>query len=67
MPAPLAFRFAWFLWNFVGINPWRTHAYPGLNFGEIELLDQDNVVLRTIGVDNRTKFELTIQFHRLNA
>ena len=65
MPAPLAFRFAWFLWNFVGINPWRTHAYPGLNFGEIELLDQDNVVLRSIGVDNRTKFELTIQLNEL--
>ena len=55
MPAPLLFRSFYYLWAMIGIHPWRVHAYPGLNFGEIEMSDDKHVIMRAIGVDNKTK------------
>ena len=64
MPAPLLFRSFYYLWAMIGIHPWRVHAYPGLNFGEIEMSDDKHVIMRAIGVDNKTKFEIA-DHHKL--
>jgi hypothetical protein len=65
MPAPLLFRSFYYLWAMIGIHPWRVHAYPGLNFGEIEMSDDKHVIMRAIGVDNETKFEMKVKLNEL--
>ena len=47
MPAPVIFRGFWHLWKLVGIHPWRSDVYAGLNFGEIELDGNENVILQS--------------------
>eukprot|EP00943_MAST-04B_sp_MAST-4B-sp1_P009137 g9137.t1 len=64
MPSPLIFRSLWYFWHILGIHPWRVVAYPGLNFGEIEVYGK-HVELRAIGVDNKTKFQMSIGFEEL--
>ena len=65
MPAPVIFRGFWHLWELIGIHPWRVDVYAGLNFGEVELDDQGNVILRAVGVDNTTKFERLVRLDDL--
>ncbi len=65
MPAPVIFRGFWHLWKLVGIHPWRSDVYAGLNFGEIELDGNENVILRAVGVDNKTKFERSVRLDDL--
>ena len=66
MPAPLVFRYFWYLWNFVGVHSHRVDAYPGLNFGEIEIAEGSNlVVLRAIGANNKTELEMAVSLDEL--
>ena len=64
VPVALLFRVAWWAWSKIGVNPWRVEAYPGLNFGMIELIEQ-KLIMRAIGVDNQTKFETVVSLDEL--
>ena len=64
VPVALLFRLAWWAWSKIGVNPWRVEAYPGLNFGMIELVER-KLIMRAIGVDNQTKFEMVVSLDEL--
>ena len=54
------------MWNFVGVHSHRVDAYPGLNFGEIEIAEGSNlVVLRAIGANNKTELEMAVSLDEL--
>lgn len=67
--APLLFRYLWWWWNIAGVHPWRSMAYAGMNFGEIELNVTDNyrkeVHLKAIDIHNEIQFQTTIPLHEL--
>ena len=66
MPAPIVFQWVWWWWRRVGVHPWRTAVFPGLNFGEIVYdHDRKEVMLKAIGVDNRTKFSINVSLGEL--
>ena len=50
----------------MGVHPWRIEAFPGLNFGEL-VYDHEGkeVVMKAIGVDNRTKFSVQVSLEEL--
>ena len=69
-PRPLAmallFRYAWILWDWIGVNPWRLAAYPNLNYGEIEINhDTRTLHLRVISQDGESPVSMTVQFDAL--
>ena len=66
MAAALVFRCAWYLWSWVGVHPWRVKAYPGLNFGEIEVdHDHRTVDMRVIDAHGNVALSESVRFDEL--
>eukprot|EP00946_MAST-07B_sp_MAST-7B-sp1_P000598 g598.t1 len=66
MAAALVFRCAWYLWSCIGVHPWRVKAYPGLNFGEIEVdHDHRTVDMRVIDAHGNVALSESVRFDEL--